>query len=216
MLADELEDSGFLIEPSVTRHQLLVHPDIPYTSHNSCACIAGDAIGPSIEEIGRRARAFLIENFHEGANPGLCLMKSDSVPDELRDFGKRAQREVIDIAEARNLTDIPDLFVWVGGTTGQGCIGALAGIGLRSTGNDGRFIELKGIRNIEGRVSVERILRDSRIVCVATTSDELLDIHEIIDTRDWVRPSLRYGRPVLVVARDGDMWRPAERRKREE
>ncbi len=39
MLAAHLEEANLFAEPGVTRHQLLVHPDIPYTSHNSAACI---------------------------------------------------------------------------------------------------------------------------------------------------------------------------------
>ena len=38
---------------------------------------------------------------------------------------------------------------------------------------------------------------------------------EIVDTRDWVRPGLRGGRPVLRVRRDGGSWVPAERRSKQ-
>jgi len=97
---------------------------------------------------------------------------------------------------------------------GQGRIGALAGAGLRSTGNDGRFIALRGIREIEGIVSVREIIQNTDIRNVATVSAEPLEDHEIIDTRSWVRPSLKNGQPVLTVAREADVWCPAERRKK--
>jgi len=216
MLAAELEDLGFLKGTSVTRHQLLVHPDIPYTSHNSCACIAGTVGDSTLEEIAHRARSFLVENFHEGANPGLCLMNQESVPDTLRTFGRRAQQEVIDIADAKEFSDIPGLFIWLGGETGQGCIGALAGVGLRSTGNDGRFIALKGIRDIEGVASVQEIMRQSDITRVSTISGIPLNGDESIDTGNWVRPALKDGQSVLLVKKDKEIWCPAEHKKRKD
>ena len=38
MLADDLENNGWGLCRPVTRHQMLIHPDIPYTSHNSSMC----------------------------------------------------------------------------------------------------------------------------------------------------------------------------------
>ncbi len=69
-------------------------------------------------------------------------------------FGMRAQKEVITMEEARDIADRLGVYIWLGGGTGQGFIGAMAGVGLRSTGNDGRFIELKGIREVKGVKSV--------------------------------------------------------------
>ncbi|WP_041355139.1 hypothetical protein [Nitrosococcus halophilus] len=37
-LGAQLEEKGLAILEGVTRHQLLVSPAIPYTSHNSAAC----------------------------------------------------------------------------------------------------------------------------------------------------------------------------------
>ena len=34
-----IEDKGWGKSEAVTRHQLLLHPDIPYTSHNSSMCL---------------------------------------------------------------------------------------------------------------------------------------------------------------------------------
>jgi hypothetical protein len=214
VLAEELERAGLLTGSSVTRHQLLVHQDIPYTSHNSCACIAGNRMNCSVQEIGNWARLFVEKNFHEGANPGLCLMSEGSVPGAFRDFGARAQREVIEVPEAKYLAETSDVFIWCGGETGQGCIGALAGVGLRSSGNDGRYIGLRGIRDIGGTVSVSEIKKNSDIEQVLTAEGKPLDDDELIDTRDWVRPSLLNGRPTLVVRKEGDTWCPAERRKK--
>jgi hypothetical protein len=210
MLADELSQRGLVNNTSITRHQLLVHPDIPYTSHNSSACIEASTKDATIEEVLTASRAFLSENYHETANPGLCVMDKDSVPDQLKQFGYRAQQEVVDIKEARELAKLLDVFIWWYGETGQGCIGAMAGVGLRSTGKDGRFIDLAGIRDLKGIMSVGKILQQSAIKRVISISGETLNNHETIDTRDWVRPSLFESQAVLFVKKNGSFWYQAD------
>jgi hypothetical protein len=210
MLAVELSRKGLAGNIGITRHQLLVHPDIPYTSHNSCACIEAIARCAAMEEVAKVSRAFLIENYHETANPGLCVVNKDNVPDELNQFGYRAQREVIDIQEARELAKRLGVFVWWYGETGQGCVGSLAGIGLRSTGNDGRFIDLAGIRDLKGVMTVGNILQQTAIHKVVSVSGEVLSDKEVVDTQDWVRPTLHNNQVVLFLTKNGDFWFQAD------
>jgi hypothetical protein len=213
MLAEELTKQGMIRKTSVTRHQLLVHPDIPYTSHNSSACIEGIPTNGDLHKIADCAQAFLLQNFHEGADPGLCIAENKDVPDGLRVFGIRTQKEVITMEEARDIADRLGVYIWLGGGTGQGFIGAMAGVGLRSSGNDGRFIELKGIREIKGVKSVGAILSQTAINRVATLSGETVAEHEVVDTQNWIRPSLHNGQAVLFVQQEGTLWRSAEKKK---
>jgi len=213
-LAKELEKSGLVRTTNVTRHQLLVHPDVPYTSHNSCACIEAVTGNGDVGRIAERSNTYLLNNFHEGANPGLCIIEKDAVPDALLPFGLRAQQEVIDLAEGLSLADSIDAYTWRSGDTGQGCIGALAGIGLRSSGNDGRFLDLRGIRSVGGVLSVRDILTKTDIAGVEAADGMCLADDEMIDTQDWIRPVLRRGQPVLVVERNGTpYWHSVEKRK---
>ena len=99
MLAEHLESRELLTDTSVTRHQFLVHPDIPYTSHNSSACIAGLSEDASRAALAEVARGFLRDHFHGGANPGLCVCAAEAVPDALVVLGKRAQQEVLRLDE---------------------------------------------------------------------------------------------------------------------
>jgi len=210
MLADELSQRGLVSNTSITRHQLLVHPDIPYTSHNSSACIEATVNGATIEEVATVSRTFLVENYHETANPGLCVVGNDSVPNALQQFGYRAQREVIKIKEARELANSLGLFIWWYGETGQGCIGALAGVGLRSTGNDGRFIALAGIRDLKDVISVGNILQQTAIHKIVSVSGEALSDKEVVDTQNWVRPTLCNSKAVLSVIKNGNHWIQAD------
>ena len=210
MLAVELIRKGLAGNIGITRHQLLVHPDIPYTSHNSCACIEAIAKCAAFHEVATICREFLTGNYHDSANPGLCVINKDSVPDELRQFGYRAQREVINIEEAREMAKGLGVFVWWYGETGQGCIGALAGVGLRSTGNDGRFIDLAGIRDLKGVMSAGDILRQTAIHKILSVSGEVLGNSEVIDTQDWIRPALLDNNAVLRVKKNGNLWIQAD------
>lgn len=211
MLAAELCRSGLAREATVTRHQLLVHPDIPFTSHNSSACVEAGDVRAALGETGRAARDFLLAHPNEGANPGLCVMAPEAVPATLLQFAGRAQSEVLALDEADDVAARLDGFVWWHGETGRGRIGAMAAVALRRSGEDGRFIGLPGLRELEGVLSVGEILARSAVERVETLAGEALAKDARIDTRGWVRPSLRGGRPVLRVRREGDRWVPEEK-----
>jgi hypothetical protein len=214
MLSEGLEEHGLTGPAAVTRHQFLIHPDIPYTSHNSCACISADGEPANLTRIFDFSKDFLVSHFHRGANPGLCVREGMGVPKALVEFGRRAQKEVVGIDEARDLAGLLGLLVWWHGETGQGIIGAMGGIGLRSTGGDGRFIGLPGIRDIKGVVQVSEIYRKTPITRVITAEGDLLGNAEKINTLDWVRPDLIGGAIVLTVLKEEGEWRTIEKAKR--
>ncbi len=214
MLSEGLHEQGLIGRASITRHQFLIHPDIPYTSHNSSACIEADGEAGNLESIFEFSAAFLASHHHAGSNPGLCVGQEKGIAQELVEFGLRAQREVIAIDEARALSDRLGIVLWWQGETGQGIIGAMGGMGLRSTGNDGRFIGLPGIREIRGVVRAGEILRGTPIERVVAENGEVLGDAETVDTLDWIRPVLRDGAIVLTVLREDEVWRTIEKAKR--
>jgi hypothetical protein len=62
---------------------------------------------------------------------------------------------------------------------------------------------------------VADILGRSAVAAVETADGHALAGEVRVDTRDWVRPSLRGGRPVLVVREEGGRWVPSERRSKD-
>lgn len=216
MLAEQLAQDGLLADPSTTRHQLLVHPDIPYTSHNSSACTEARADGDAGPKLLDAARSFLLEHFHAGANPGLCVCRADAVPGSLVELARRAQREVLALDAFDAAVRPLGLSLWWSGETGQGRIGACAGAALRSTGADGRFIGLAGIRELRGTLRAGEIVARSGVVAVATADGLELAPDVEIETRDWVRPSLLGGRPVFVVCEEDGRFVPGERRSKDD
>jgi hypothetical protein len=203
----------------ISRHQLLVHPDIPYTSHNSSLCI-GFETAASLDEIIEPCREYILEVFPQGADPGLCVVEAAQVPQDVVDFGRRAITEVLKKAEALSLAAGHGIFLAPLGGTGGGVIGSLAAVGLRVDGQEGRFVDLSGIREAFGNMTVAEILEKTAVELVCDAAGGPLGPGEVIDTGNWLRPSLKGGRPVLPVEmvpgdRDNRVWQPLNYKHKE-
>ena len=85
------------------------------------------------------------------------------------------------------------------GGTGEGIIGALASVGLRAGGNDGRYVQLRGINDIKGQITVGEILKNTAITAVVDEKGNQVGSTEIIDSHDWIKPSIINGKPVLRI-----------------
>lgn len=85
-------------------------------------------------------------------------MNLDDVSGKLSEFGKRAQHSVIPLTEGKALACLFQRAGPRSGGTGQGCIGAMAAVGLRRTGNDVTCIGLRVIRDIAGMVTAGTLL----------------------------------------------------------
>ena len=140
ILVDAIQERHWGTCSAISRHQLFVHEDIPYTSHNSAMCFSMDFTGEIGELIQFGAR-FLETKSAIGSDPGLCVANLDNGlhRNELIDFGLRAKQTVLSKKKAYDLAKTAGVHLSEHGGTGDGVIGALAGIGLRLSGNDGRF-----------------------------------------------------------------------------
>lgn len=214
-LADNDPDLDFR---GSVRQGFLVDPRVPYTTHNSAACLVcewpADAdLDPIIERAGR----FLADVSADGSDPGLAVGRVASVPEAVTEFGRRAQQEVVEEREAYDRAEAAGLFLDEYGGTGEGVIGALGAVGLTATGETGRFIGYSRIREFEGIEPVAAIREDGvRIV----TPDGTPVRGGSIETGGWIRPDLCDGGPTLEVERvdsepgtatedaSGPRWRP--------
>ena len=203
-LADWLS-SNHLAEPlGITRHQLLVDARIPYTSHNSSACLAVHTERP--EDVWNAARQFLLLTSAIGSDVGLCLAHWDSITDDVMTHGRRAKLEVLTMLEAQETAARSEIRIEGLTGTGGGIIGALAGIGLHRAGNDGRFLWLPGLRDLKGKYPIEEIVVKGHIERVCTVDDEELTAGNIVDVGEWVRPILRNGKSTLYVEEQNHEW----------
>jgi hypothetical protein len=200
-LAWQIEEYGLGSVHGITRHQLYVHKQIAYTSQNSSACL--EVKSENKNNLGSFCADFLLRNAAQGSDAGMCMAMWDGIVPELENWGKRAKKEVLDLDQAARLASRSE--VYLDGFTGSriGQIGALAAVGLRKTGNDGRFIWLRGtgeLRDFDSGVfTVDSLRQNAGIEHVQTIDGALLKAHERIFCSGWTRPVLRNNKPVLLV-----------------
>ncbi|GBE67393.1 hypothetical protein MFM001_38550 [Mycobacterium sp. MFM001] len=221
-LLRELAAAGLGDPGGATRHQLLVDDRIPYTSHNSSACLAWrsvdgnpDAVAPRVIEL---AGKFLEQVCPPGADPGLAVAipgSLDMAP--LVEFGFRAKREVLRPNEARELAATLGVHLSGHGGTEGGVLGALAAVGLHLSGNDGLFITLPGLEELPYEARLDELLARAPIDLARDDDGRRPLPGECIELGDWVRPVLVDGLAVLLLEPprerpDGSRsWRTAPR-----
>ncbi len=186
----------------ITRHQLFVHPSIPYTSQNSSACLDVNSKS-DVKELIQFCRNFMLQVAAEGSDVGLCITQWDKVSKEIIQWGVDAKSIVLKKHNAIDLS--AKNAIYLEGLTGTkvGIIGALAAIGLRASGNDGRFIWLnakKKLRDIEhGIAEVGELINESGIDAIQSTENENIKLTDRINLIGWARPILQNNKAILLV-----------------
>ncbi len=187
----------------VTRHQLLEDERVPKTAKNSCAAVLFEGDPYPLEEIAIVARKVMLDDFQPGSDPGLCVVSA--VPPEVVAFGQRARREFLSQDEPRELATVHGLYLeGLGGDEG-GVIGALAAVGLAADGNDGRYVQVGSIRDLEGLQPVEAVLA-AGISKILTAEGRPVTDGSVL--ADKLRPARRNGSPLLFVKRQENHWLP--------
>lgn len=193
-VAKELNVSG------VTRHQLYVHEDIPFTSHNSCAVLHIDGEDVSDKKwIFETVKEVMLNDFIEGSDPGVAVACADEITAPLIAFGRDAQKEVMTQNNARKLAKNLGIRLEGLGGTEDGVIGTMAGLGLAKGGNDGRFIQTGNIREICGPSDIATLI-DAGVDLVYTTDGRIVENGRvIIEEGKSVKPCPVDGKAVLFV-----------------
>ena len=214
-LGEMLAAGGLAEVDGITRHQLLIDPRIPYTSHNSSACVLVRTTDDRLSDLIAAARSFLLHESAPGSDAGLCVADRSQITATHQDFGRRAKREVLTLDQARDCARRGGLTLEGLTGTGGGIIGALAAVGLRASGDDGRFLWLKGIREISGVYQVEQLQQMTRIDNVQTIEGAEIPLTDRVELGPWIRPLLKAGRAVLLVEPDDEahLWRVVEKER---
>lgn len=205
MLAEAIQEKGWGICRPITRHQLFVHPAIPYTSHNSAMCFAAKIDETYLQDLIIFASSFLREKSAPVADPGLCVVNLDLLhePAKLIAFGQKAKKAVLTKEEAYKLAQQLQIHLSEHGGSGQGVIGALAGTGLRLSGNDGRFKGRHEVPLIDDKALVQDILKHSTIDEVRTVDGAVLSPGEKVRLEGKIKSVLLDGKSVLLVKKNG-------------
>ena len=190
----------------VTRHQLFVHPSIPYTSHNSSAVIhIQGAENGAVADVFATAKELMLADFIEGSDPGICVAADPAIGSDLCLFGFSAKKSVVTQDQARALAREAGILLEGLGGTEDGVIGALAGIGLAASGNDGRFVQKGTTRDLHGSQTIAAILASG--VDRVETRDGAAIGEGTVALRKFPKPACVGGKAVLFVEQDGDAYR---------
>lgn len=201
-ISKNIEDRGWGRCAPITRHQLLIHPDIPYTSHNSSMCFEADIDKSCLYTLIEFASEFLQRESAPDADPGLCVAVADRItrPGWLLSFGYMAKNAVLTKQQAYDLAGVLGIHLSEHGGTGQGVIGALAGAGLRFGGNDGRFKGKLKLKTENNLIRVGDICSQGKVDMVKCLENGIvLQDNELVALGDHIKVVLLYGKAVLPV-----------------
>jgi hypothetical protein len=211
-LAGALRKRGLAQCADITRHQLFVHENIPYTSHNSAMCFSAFSHADTLDEIILFGQDFLRSESAVGSDPGLCVAVNDSRLNKkaLITFGQSAKKTIVSKQAAHDLARHLGVHLSEHGGTGGGIIGALAAIGLRLHGSDGRFRGWHHLGNA-GEVTTPTALCSHPFIdaVVTDTGEQLAGDTPIIFAENTVKTVLLNSIQAVPVARiSGDKHEP--------
>jgi len=200
-LAHLLENFENTIVKGITRHQLYVHPMIRYTSQNSSACIAVQT--NNVQDITTSCEKYLIKNSALGSDAGLCITPENKVGPSVIDWGYNAKKKILKMEDAFQLSMKGSFYLKGFTGTHEGIIGALAAVGLRSGGNDGRFIWRKGRKELrevqEGIITSNELIDELELDQIMSLEGDQPATDERIYINDWVRPILKDNKSILIA-----------------
>lgn len=201
LLAQILEEREWGKARVVTRHQLLVHPDIPYTSHNSAMCFMADIEDKYFDKYLDLARDFLGRESAPGSDPGLCIVITEQLRNEpeLIEFAYKAKEVVLSKEEAYKVASNTGAFLSEHGGEGVGVIGALAGAGLRLSGSDGRLRGKLKVNAPSGFITAGEIKQQSGVEVVQGTEGESIAEGELIRLGETIKAVMQGGKTTLLV-----------------
>jgi hypothetical protein len=203
-LAGTLQRRGLAECLGITRHQLFIDDHIPYTSGNSAMCFSAFGHAGNLNAIILFSQEFLENQSASGSDPGLCVAVNDSCLNKnaLIAFGRTAKQKIVTKQSASDLARQVGVHLSEHGGTGGGIIGALAAIGLRLDGGDGRF---RGWHRLgkAGDITTPAKLRAHAFIdaVVTDTGERLADDAPIIFAEDTIKTILQHGVQAVPVAR---------------
>ncbi|MTK64050.1 MAG: ABC transporter substrate-binding protein [Methanobacterium sp.] len=195
----------------VTRHQLCQSNEIDYSVHNFCAVIHVEADKIHLNTIFSIAKDEIMNNFNVGSDPGLAAAHESAVSPSVVSFGLDAKYRVVKKETVFSMGDNSEILIEGFGETGNGVLGAIAGVGLASTKNDGRFVQLGDLRKIKQPEPVQKFL-NSGIDKVITLDGVVVEDGTIFNTDNKpVKPSPVNGEVILFVEPVNNMFKAVNR-----
>lgn len=212
VMVKELQHLGLTSQCSnISRHQLFVHEAIPYTSHNSSMCFSAVIHENNFSDVVQFAKEFLRKASAPGSDPGLCVAVDRESLDRkaLIDFGLKAKQTVLTKQNAYFLAQETGVYLSEHGGTGDGIVGALAGIGLRLHGSDGRFRGWLSLGKTGQVANQEFLCSHPSVDAVVDDEGKILqEDSRITFAEDKIKTVLLNHHQVIPVTRAGNIDEP--------
>jgi Predicted DNA-binding protein containing a Zn-ribbon domain len=194
-----LQENGLGQLQAVTRHQLLLSAQVPHTSDNSAICITFEADAARRSELEMACRAFILREYSTGADAGFAMTPWAQVGAEVFTWARTVKNRVVSRQEAMQIARSSQIAIAGLTGSGAGVIGALAAIGLRFKGEDGRFLWLPDLNELSGIYTCSEIMSIAPIDRIESLRGRSPRPDEKVEIGKWIRPILREGRCVLLV-----------------
>jgi hypothetical protein len=202
-LGFSLAEAGLIELRSVTRHQLLVDDRIPFTSHNSSACLACECHA-ELSQLIDHCKTFLIRESAFDSDAGLCVAPFSEITPGIIAYGNRAKREVLTMEVAYRMIHGKNIFLEGFKNARIGVIGSLAAVGLRAGGEDGRLLWTKNLRETSGTFTVKEFLDAVDVDRVVDRQLNGIALQSVIHITDWCRPVMSGGQITLFAEKAND------------
>jgi len=195
-LVEAIATNGWGQAQIPSRHRLYPHPSTGCRKHNTARSFSADIEDEALPVFLEYAATQIQDLLTPDSNTGLAIVIPEQMDNyqELVDYAYRVKEELVAQDEARRFADQRGVFLLELNGTGRGIIGALAGAGLRSTGNDGQF---RGKLQMGGEdyavVSVGAIVAQTHVEQVKSMDFQILEFDERV----------RLGEKVKIVLLDG-------------
>lgn len=140
-LTSHIEQMGWGKCSIPSRHRLYPHPETGCKKHNTARCFEADINGQYLDEFIVFGCSLMKRTVGADSNAGLAVVVPELMEntDELIAYAYQAKETLVSKDQALQLSHKPGIYLFSLSGSGQGIIGALAGAGLRMTGNDGQF-----------------------------------------------------------------------------
>lgn len=202
-LGKRLEELGIVRLESVTRHQLIRSPQVRCTTDNGAICLSLEADVNRRSELEMACRSFILREYTRGADAGFALASWNQITAEVFTWAKLAKTRLLTRQDALQIARSAKIAIAGIVGSGNGVIGALAAVGLRFRGEDGRFLWLPNLAAMNGVHSYTELMDEIPFDSIENLKGKSPRPEEkIFLAEGGVTPVLREGRCVLLVEQE--------------
>jgi hypothetical protein len=192
-LAKQIESNNLGKVVNITRHQLFISNKIKYTNRNNSACI--ELLTSKKDLLILFCREMVLSSTNPESQPVIVYAESNLISENIIDFSCKAKTSIQNINDAIKLAkDSSFVIDFLRSGKKNGVIGAVAAIGLRATGNDGRVIWVNGyeIKGLTGTYMVGEVYCRTHVDAIRTIDGYKVPTNASIDFENKrIKPVLK-------------------------